>query len=209
LRASTRRLDVAGRVGARFSSGQRVVSWGGQILLRWIKPLLVRERVLPKEESSRRLISSAPSGTPVTDVVCDTSIVLKWFHEQGERDVSEARALLVAHRAGALTAWILDLTFYELGNVLLRSLGWAAVDVGAQLDDLRRICASLTPEPHDLRVAAELAGAHSLTFYDAVYAAVARSRQASLATADHALIDSGLGESLTVITARLGITGSL
>jgi predicted nucleic acid-binding protein len=144
----------------------------------------------------------------VTDVVCDASVVLKWFHEEGEREVGEARALLAAHRTGQLTARVLDLTFYELGNVLLRALGWTAKEVGAQLDDLRGICAPLAPRPGDLRIAAELAEAHPLTFYDAVYAAVARSRDAALATADRALIASGLGESPAAISARLGLTES-
>lgn len=143
----------------------------------------------------------------MTDVVCDASIVLKWFHEEGEREVDEARALLEAHRSGKLTAWILDLTLYEIGNILLRSLGWMASEVGDQLDDLRRICAPLAPDPRDLRVAAELAEAHSLTFYDAVYAAVARSRQARLVTADLDLIATGLGEPPSRLAAQLDLAG--
>lgn len=88
---------------------------------------------------------------PVTAVVCDASIVLKWFHDEGEQEVEEARKLLAAHRAGLLTAWILDLTFFELGNVLLRALRWPAVEVAAQLDDLRAICTVLVADAGDLR----------------------------------------------------------
>ncbi len=146
---------------------------------------------------------------PVTDVVCDASVVLKWFHDEGEQEVEEARRLLAAHRAGQLTAWILDLTFYELGNVLLRALGWPAADVAAQLDDVRAICAVLAPSAGELRLAAQLAEAHTLTFYDAVYAAAARSRGAALATADQALLDAGAGESPGAIAARLGISETI
>ena len=89
---------------------------------------------------------------PVTDVVCDASIVLKWFHDEGEQDVDEARVLLSAHQAGLITAWILDLTLYEVGNVLLRALGWPAADVAAQLDDLGAI--SLRTHPEHRRAAA-------------------------------------------------------
>jgi predicted nucleic acid-binding protein len=145
----------------------------------------------------------------MTDVVCDASIVLKWFHDEGEEGVEEARRLLAAHRSGRLTAWILDLTFYELGNVLLRALRWSAAEVAAQLDDVRFICAVLTPGSRELRLAAQLAETHALTFYDAVYAAAARSRGAALATADRALLDSGAGELPAVIAARLGITETL
>ena len=66
-----------------------------------------------------------------TDVVCDTSVVLEWFHEEGETDVEDARRLLAAHRAGSITAWVVDLTFYELGNVLLRALRWRAANVAS------------------------------------------------------------------------------
>ena len=145
----------------------------------------------------------------VTDVVCDASVVLKWLHEEGEKGVEEARTLLSAHLAGRVTAWILDLTLYELGNVLLRALGWRAADVAAQLDDVRSICSVLAPTGGDLRLGAQLAEQHGLTFYDAVYAAAARSRGAVLATADEALIAAGAGEPPGAIAARLGITEAL
>lgn len=145
----------------------------------------------------------------MTDVVCDASVVLKWFHDEGEQGVEEARRLLAGHRAGQLTAWILDLTFYELGNVLLRALRWPASDVADQLDDVRAICAVLAPGAGELRLAARLAEAHTLTFYDAVYAVAARSRGAALATADQTLLDAGAGEPPSAIATRLGITETL
>lgn len=142
---------------------------------------------------------------PVTDVICDTSVVLKWFHHEGEQEVEEARTLLAAHQAGLLTAWILDLTLYELGNVLLRSLGWRAPDVAAQLDDLSAICTALTPSAAELRLAAHLAEEHALTFHDAAYGAAARSRGAALATADRALLEAGVGASPGAIVTGLGL----
>jgi predicted nucleic acid-binding protein len=145
----------------------------------------------------------------VTDVVCDASVVLKWFHDEGESEVDDARRLLAAHRSGSITAWVLDLTFYELGNVLLRALRWSAADVADQLDDLRAICSVLAPSAAEQRLAAQLAEEHKLTFYDAVYAAAARSRGSALATADNALLDAGAGESPAAVAARLGISEAL
>ncbi len=49
-----------------------------------------------------------------------TSVVLTWFHEEGESEVSQARDLSQAHREGRERLLVLDLTAYELGNVLLR-----------------------------------------------------------------------------------------
>lgn len=148
-----------------------------------------------------------PSGMSVTDVVCDASVVLKWFHEEGEANVEDARRLLAAHRSGSITAWVLDLTFYELGNVLLRALRWRAANVADQLDDLRAICSVMPVGAAEQRLAAQLAEEHTLTFYDAVYAAAARSRGSVLATADEALLAAGAGESPGSIAARLATFG--
>jgi predicted nucleic acid-binding protein len=145
----------------------------------------------------------------VTNVVCDTSVVVKWFHDEGEPDVQGARRLLAAHRSGSVTAWVLDLTFYEFGNVLLRVLSWPASEAADQLDDLRAICGVVPVTAAELRMAAELAARHTLTFYDAIYAAAALSRGSALATTDKALLHAGAGESPEAITARLGISETL
>jgi predicted nucleic acid-binding protein len=146
---------------------------------------------------------------PVTDVVCDASVVLKWLHDEGEPDVEDARRLLAGHRSGAITAWVLDLTLYELGNVLLRGLAWPAAEVADQLDDVRAICSVVAPGAGELRLAAQVAETHALTFSDAAYAAAAQSRGWALATADKALLASGAGESPDAIATRLGIHETL
>lgn len=145
----------------------------------------------------------------MTAVVCDASVVLKWFHDEGEHDVEDARRLLAAHRSGAIMAWVLDLTFYELGNVLLRALRWTAGEVADQLDDLRTICGVLALTAAEQRLAATLAEEYALTFYDALYGAAARLHGATLVTADRTLLAAGVGESPPSVAARLGITDVL
>ncbi|HET7044784.1 MAG TPA: PIN domain-containing protein [Gaiellaceae bacterium] len=140
---------------------------------------------------------------PEIAVVCDTSVVLKWFHEEGEEGVADARRLLALGRDGHLTAWVLDLTFYELGNALLRGLDWPAAPVGRLLDALRVIAPVAAVGAAELRVAAELGETHELTFYDAAYAAAARSRGAALATHDEHLLDCGEGKLPSAILAQL------
>jgi predicted nucleic acid-binding protein len=149
------------------------------------------------------------SETLVTDVLCDASVVLKWFHSEGEGDVAPARALLAAHATGRLTAAVLDLTLYEIGSVLVRSLEWAPEDAADQLDDLRALCPVAAPSADELRGAAEFADRFDLTFYDAAYAAVAAGRQAALATADRALVAAGVGETPATLVVKLGLTGSI
>jgi predicted nucleic acid-binding protein len=142
----------------------------------------------------------------VTSVVVDTSVVLKWFHADGESEVTEARALLAAHRDEVLTAHILDLSLYELGNVLLRALRWSAGDTADQIDDLLTICGPLlTPAPQWRRDAAELVERHRLSFYDAMFAASARALRAPLVSADKQLLAAGLAESVSAYTRRIGL----
>ena len=128
-------------------------------------------------------------------VLVDTSVVLKWFHAEGETEVEEARALLDAHQEDLLAAHVLDLSVYELGNVLLGSLRWSAVDVADQIEDVLSICGPpVVPDARSRRRAAELAEQHKLTFYDAAFAATAQVRGLPLVTADRRLLDAGLGE---------------
>lgn len=142
----------------------------------------------------------------MTSFLVDTSVLIKWFHRTGETEVDAARALRDAHVADRVTALVLDLALYEVGNVLVRSLHWSADDVGDQLDDLLAILGTpLVSSPEWLRDAAELAVEHRLSFYDAAWAAAARALEIPLVSADRQLLDSGLGESATAVAVRLGL----
>jgi len=105
----------------------------------------------------------------VTRLLVDTSVTIKWFHAEGESELLEARALLAGHRDEILTAPVLDLGVYELGNVLLRRLRWGAARAASQIEDLLVICGPvLAPVPAWYPDAAALAETHGLTFYDAM-----------------------------------------
>jgi predicted nucleic acid-binding protein len=130
----------------------------------------------------------------VTALLCDTSVVVKWFHESGEAEVAQAREILDAHAAGTLTANVLDLTVYELGNVAARALGLPEERVAAILDRLELICGEgLRLSPKARGDAAALAVTNRLTFYDAAYWAVAREREIALVTSDAELLRAGAG----------------
>ncbi|HET7418485.1 MAG TPA: type II toxin-antitoxin system VapC family toxin [Solirubrobacterales bacterium] len=131
---------------------------------------------------------------PAITVVSDANVVLKWFHSEGEEEVGESRALLDAHKERTIALSVLDLTAYEVGNALMRGrAGATAEQVGTVLEALVEICPSIRPSPEEMRAASQLAERHSLTLYDAVYAAVAQGRSAELVTLDHALLDAELG----------------
>lgn len=145
----------------------------------------------------------------MNDVLCDASVALKWFHAEGESGVEPARALLAAHADGQIGLAILDLTLYEIGNVLVRSLGWSATDAADQIDDLGELVPVLSPTSQELRRTAELAVELELTFYDAAYAAVASGRDAWLATADSKVVAAGAGETPGALVVRLGLLGTI
>lgn len=143
----------------------------------------------------------------MTRLLIDTSVLIKWFHSEGESELPQARALRSAHIAGELDAHLLDLAVYEVGNVLARALRWTSADVADQLDDLLAIFGPpLIMTPDSLRSAAALAETHALSFYDASWAAAAKEWGIPLISADRQLLASNLAESPTEITSRLKLS---
>lgn len=139
-------------------------------------------------------------------LLVDTSVIVKWFHEDGEAEVEQARSLLQAHRDGREQILVLDLAAYELGNVLLRALKLPAPVVSQQLRLLLTLCGPLVhPRPSWLDAAADLGERHGLTFYDASWAAAAEALGCPLVSADRLLLASGL--SVTATAAAASIAG--
>jgi predicted nucleic acid-binding protein len=142
--------------------------------------------------------------TRAIDVVSDANVALKWFHADGEEELEPARELLEAHKARAIMLVVLDLTAYEIGNGLLRGRANATADQAATvLEALDEICHAISPNVEQMRLATRLAEQHNLTLYDAAYAAVARTRQATLVTLDEALLDAGLGKRPSELAKQL------
>lgn len=142
----------------------------------------------------------------MTTLLVDTSVLIKWFHSAGESEVDEARAIRDANQRGDVDARVLDLAVYELGNVLLKRLRWAAGDVADQLDDLVVICGTpLVMALEWLRDAALLGSDNRLTFYDAAWAGASRGLGIALVSAENKLLAAGLAESPTAAVARLGL----
>jgi predicted nucleic acid-binding protein len=140
----------------------------------------------------------------VTTLLVDTSVLVKWFHSEGETELAEARSIRDATRVGEIQARVIDLALYEMGNVLLRALRWSGSDVADQLDDLVIICGPpLAMAAAWLRRAAELGERHQLTFYDAAWAAAAEALDVALVSVDAQLLTAGLAESPAAVAQRL------
>jgi predicted nucleic acid-binding protein len=142
----------------------------------------------------------------VTRLLIDSSVLIKWFHSAGEGELLPARALRSAHTRGDVEGHMLDLAMYEVGNVLIRALGWDSKQVADQLDDLHEIFGPpLIMTPEWLREAARLAQLHALSFYDASWAAAASRLGVPLVSADRQLSAAGLAESPAALCSRLRI----
>lgn len=140
----------------------------------------------------------------MTHLLIDTSVLIKWFHSEGEGELPESRTLLRAHVSGDVDAHVLDLATYEVGNVLVRTLRWEPGEVADQLDDLHTILGPPLVMTADwLRHAAMLAHKHGLTFYDASWAATANKLKMPLVSADRQLLAARLAESPSDTVARL------
>jgi predicted nucleic acid-binding protein len=140
----------------------------------------------------------------LTTLLVDTSVLIKWFHSEGESELTEAHSIRNATQRGDIQSRVIDLALYEIGNVLLRSLAWQGDDVAEQLDDLLVICgAPLAMTAEYLRDAANLGATHGLGFYDAAWAATARCLGIPLVSSDRMLLAAGLAESPTGVAQRL------
>ena len=145
----------------------------------------------------------------MTHLLIDTSVLIKWFHSEGEGELSESRTLRSAHVSGDVDAHMLDLATYEVGNVLVRRLQWEPGEVADQLDDLHTILGPPLVMTGDwLRHAAALAHKHRLSYYDASWAATANRLNMPLVSADRQLLAAGLAESPSDTVARLKLRTS-
>ena len=121
----------------------------------------------------------------MTEAVLDASVVLKWFREEGERNVASARSLRAAFEAGELVVFAPPLLGLEIVNVAGRRWRWAErelVDLAAALDEL----GFELMEPELARVARWTA--RGLTAYDAAYVALADREAIPLVTDDDFIV---------------------
>jgi predicted nucleic acid-binding protein len=136
----------------------------------------------------------------VNDVVLDASVVVKWFHSEGERHLDAARSLRAEFEAGELLVFAPTLLRFELVSVAGRRWGWAEsalVELAFALEDL----GFEFVEPELERVAVWTA--RGLTAYDAAYVAVAEESALRLITDDDLIVEvageiaTGLGDADT------------
>jgi predicted nucleic acid-binding protein len=117
----------------------------------------------------------------VREVVLDASVVLKWFHREGESGSEAAQRLRDQFEAGDLHVVAPPLLWLEILNVAARRWRWGQV----QLEELAAALPELGFELIDPKLSevAEWA-ARGLTAYDAAYVAAAEAAGVPLVTDD-------------------------
>jgi predicted nucleic acid-binding protein len=127
-------------------------------------------------------------------LLLDSSVWLAYARAEDEPDHEAADAIMTRSARGEAELRLLDLTLYELGNVVVcawkRSPQMAQLIVDAAIDIAGGL--PLVPTAAERREAHAMAAEHGLSVYDATYAAVARERRLTLVSGDKALVSAGL-----------------
>ena len=116
--------------------------------------------------------------------VVDASVGVKWFspEEKGSRG---ARSILSAIREKKIQVFVPVLFFYEVGNALSRGKRFSPSQVNEALFTLLRTeLQVLDLDPGRIERSTYLMGKYDITFYDAVYGAIAWEIQGPLYSAD-------------------------
>lgn len=121
----------------------------------------------------------------MNEAVLDASVLVKWFHSEGEEHVAQARALRARFEAGELRVFAPPLLWLEIVNVAARRWGFGQ----APLEQLANALVSLGFEVVEPAIAdvARWAG-RGLTAYDAAYVALAESSGTRLITNDEEIL---------------------
>ena len=128
----------------------------------------------------------------MSGLVVDASVVISWLFDDDEEPRAD-KALERLIEDGALAPYLWHM---ETRNTLLvaeRRGRLSAEAVNERLDALKGLPIRTDEEP-DLQLAFNLARAHDLSFYDALYLELAKRENAELATLDGALGQAAVAE---------------
>lgn len=121
-------------------------------------------------------------------VVLDTSVVIKWFR-QGEVLAQRALAVRDAYLEGEIAVAAPSLLIYELANVLRYKKDLSASQVQEAVQSLLDMGLEVIPPLSPImRRTIDLATTYRTTVYDATFAALAESLNATFITADERLV---------------------
>lgn len=118
------------------------------------------------------------------NIIVDTSVATKWFSQEKEEDFSKALAISTLAQQGKLDLICPEIILIELANVLYFSKKQSQEDCLQSLEFFKGVCTELTAI-EDLTLITELIYNYDLPSYDALFVALAITREIPLVTADY------------------------
>lgn len=117
--------------------------------------------------------------------LADSSVLLAAMRSEGEPQHEPAAAIVRAAGEGTIELRIIDLTLYEIGNVMVRAWKLSPRVQERNVREIVAVCGEpLAPTLDDHASARAIATEHGITVYDAMYVAIARRIGATLISAD-------------------------
>lgn len=124
--------------------------------------------------------------------VVDTSVLLRFFVAHDDADQEIATRVFEAWRHGDVTLHVLDLSAYEMSNVLVRRMRVPADKAGIVMERLFRIRMRMLAVHRTLaRFTVEIATETGLSGYDAAFVAAGRTLGMAVITADRRMASLG------------------
>ncbi len=118
-------------------------------------------------------------------VIIDTSVTFKWFFEEQESQVTQARKLLELHLNKKESLHAPDLMLYELTNALITKTELPLPKIKSFIQDLDDLKIKFETVTFDLMIkAAHIAKKYTISVYDSTYVALAEKNNCDLVTAD-------------------------
>lgn len=118
-----------------------------------------------------------------SDVVIDSSVVIKWLNDVDEKNIEQANKLLMDTLDGKIVLFMPELAKYEIGNVLLLKKKLSIGDIVIPIHTLYSFPIQFIPESVELaQDTYNIAFKLGITYYDASFISLAKQQNAMLIT---------------------------
>lgn len=124
-------------------------------------------------------------------LVLDASVIYKWLVDEPGEDTRKARILRDEYVAGKREVLAPTLLFVELGNIFTWKSSLTISDLRIAWSLLLRYKLPISPfDASFIEEVMVVARTYTISLYDAVYVALAQSKQGEMITADKKLVRS-------------------